>query len=63
MVNSSARNLLIFSLEVLGRYIIMSKNVSERNSSTSLDTVPIFYEVPPSKVEKRRDKSDSVAYE
>lgn len=41
----------------------MSKNVSERNSSTSLDTVPIFYEVPPSKVEKERDKFDSVAYE
>ena len=41
----------------------MSKNVSERNSSTSLDTVPIFYEVPPSKVEKERDEFDSVAYE
>ena len=63
MVNSSARNLLIFSLEVLGRYIIMSKNVSERNFSTSLDTVLIFYEVPPSKVEKEGDEFDSVAYE
>ena len=41
----------------------MSKNVSERNSSTSLGTVPIFYEVPPSKVEKGRDKFDSVANE
>ena len=63
MVKYLCKNLLIFSLEVLGRYIIMSKNVSERNSSTSLDTVPIFYEVPPSKVEKGRDKFDSVAYE
>ena len=63
MVNISARNLLIFSLEVLGRYTIMSKNVSERKFSTSLDTVPIFYEIPPSKVEKGRDEFDSVAYE